>query len=158
MLYYLRRDLPSGDGVALALCEDCPDIFFHLQRERHFVLLKKKMFYHSTTLLRAGYRNNLYPTAEYWWESAANVAYFRQPSALYPSLPRKNCCSLQRDDRSVSGWLCSRHPVTGKSPGTAGIRAAQVPQHSRDPHGAWGDSSALSRVAPKGSYTYKSAT
>lgn len=41
MVYYLQ-DLPSGDGVALAMCEDCPDIFFTYKVKGILSCLKKK--------------------------------------------------------------------------------------------------------------------
>lgn len=61
----------------LWLCMKAVRTFFSLTKWKAFCLAqkkKKKKFYHSTKLVRAVYLNNLYPTAEYWWENAANVA------------------------------------------------------------------------------------
>lgn len=90
MQHYLW-DLPSGEGIALVLCEGCPDNFSFTKWKAFCLAEFFIFFYHSTQLLTAVYLNNLYPAAEQWWENAANTAQLRQLSALCPSLPREHC-------------------------------------------------------------------
>lgn len=102
LLYYLRRDLPSGDGVALALCEDCPDIFFTYKEKDILSCLKKKC---STIAL-------------HYSELVIEIIYIQQQSTdgkVQPTLPTS--------DNQVFYTLLFQEKTAARCSGTTEVRA-----------------------------------